>query len=547
MYGTLKIQYGDGRRESINIQSLPFRIGRHRMNHLVIREPSISRFHMAIIEENGQIVLKDLSSKSGTWVNGIRIQEHVLKDGDLIEFWPGLPIQIYYASTQAGADTTKTLRVVEDSFRALRWLTRHIQSLQSLTVDKEICCHLIEASLELVDADCGIVFTQNVDGEWKPLAALEKNKGLLKDPEGVEYSHTFVQKTIEQRKPEIGQWHATGEATTDSPTKSIISLRIFNILTIPLIARALEGDEDENEDEAQRLIGVLYLDRRRAGHPFHKNDIQVLETLAGEASRSLLFAQLYQRAAERERLKREMEWCRQVQQKLVPFEHLSTGFSYIVGLTQSAREVGGDFYAYFPVFSDKIAFYIGDVSGKGLQAALLMALCHGSLYTLSNLHIDFEGIVPTVHSLLKRYTSPSRYSTLFYGWLAKDGTLQYVNAGHPPALHIRKCEIIQTLEPHAPVIGLIESQYDVHTLTLQPWDMIVLFSDGVYERNLQNEMWGLEKWFSWLENKLHIWKPQSGRDLYFMLKPEIEKWIEEETILDDVTLLFLEYSGQRND
>ena len=202
--------------------------------------------------------------------------------------------------------------------------------------------------------------------------------------------------------------------------------------------------------------------------------------------------------AQRERLNRELEIAREVQEHLFP-QRLppAPGLDYC-GQCRPAREVGGDYYDFLELPGGRLGIAIGDVSGKGVGAALMMASLEASLRALAPVVQDPADLMGRVNSLVCQASAPNRYATLFYAeYDPAMRRLTYVNAGHNPPLVLRNgggaCQVLR-LETGGPVIGLLPQAYQCGVFSLEAGDLIVLFTDGVSESmNARDEEWGEER------------------------------------------------------
>jgi phosphoserine phosphatase RsbU/P len=219
-------------------------------------------------------------------------------------------------------------------------------------------------------------------------------------------------------------------------------------------------------------------------------------TLAQEVAR--LTTAMGREMAQRERLNRELEIAREVQEHLFP-QHLPAmpGLDYC-GRCRPAREVGGDYYDFLELPEGRLGIAIGDVSGKGVGAALMMASLEASLRVLASVVDDPADLMDRVNSLVRQASSASRYATLFYAqYDASTRRLSYVNAGHNPPVVLRKRNggwQIFRLETGGPVIGLVSHRYQRDVFSHEPGDLLVLFTDGISESmNGRYEEWGEDR------------------------------------------------------
>jgi sigma-B regulation protein RsbU (phosphoserine phosphatase) len=216
-------------------------------------------------------------------------------------------------------------------------------------------------------------------------------------------------------------------------------------------------------------------------------------TLALEVAR--LTTAIGRETAQRERLNRELEIAREVQEHLFPQRLPSVpGLDYC-GHCRPAREVGGDYYDFLPLPESRLGIAIGDVSGKGIGAALMMAALEASLRALASVTADLAKLMTRINSLVYEASAASRYATLFYAeYDPRTHQLSYVNAGHNPPVVLRnskeQCQVFR-LETGGTVIGLLPETYQQGSFLLEPGDVIVLFTDGVSESmNARDEEWG---------------------------------------------------------
>jgi sigma-B regulation protein RsbU (phosphoserine phosphatase) len=227
-----------------------------------------------------------------------------------------------------------------------------------------------------------------------------------------------------------------------------------------------------------------------------KTDSAAQTALAQEVAR--LTTAIGREMAQRERLNRELEIAREVQEHLFP-QRLPTvvGLDYC-GQCWPAREVGGDYYDFLGLPDGRLGIAIGDVSGKGVGAALMMASLEASLRALASVIDDPAELMDRVNTLVYQASTANRYATLFYAqYDPANRLLSYVNAGHNPPMVLRNCSgscQVLRLETGGPVIGLLPHRYQGGVFAHEAGDLVVLFTDGVSESmNVRYEEWGEER------------------------------------------------------
>jgi serine phosphatase RsbU (regulator of sigma subunit) len=199
---------------------------------------------------------------------------------------------------------------------------------------------------------------------------------------------------------------------------------------------------------------------------------------------------------EQERLRRELELSRQIQTEMLPRAPLRLGAAEIKGLSIPAREVGGDFFNYFALPDGRLAMLVGDVSGKGVSAALLMANVQATLRARLQLETDLARLADGLDREVDQNTPHSVYVTMFLGILdVERSTLRYVNAGHNPQFLIRERGGIDPLSSTGMPIALYAGQgYQEATVEVTAGDLLFFYTDGLVEtENERGEMFGAER------------------------------------------------------
>jgi serine phosphatase RsbU (regulator of sigma subunit) len=245
----------------------------------------------------------------------------------------------------------------------------------------------------------------------------------------------------------------------------------------------------------------------------------------------------HQRAAvEQERIRRELELGRQIQHDMLPHGPLRLGLTEIRGVSVPATEVGGDFFNYFQTSSGKIALLVGDVSGKGVGAALLMANIQASLRTRLALGQDLASLARELDTDIGGSTPGPIYATLFVGLLDPvSRILQYVNAGHNPQFVVRAAGGLERMESTGLPIGLLAGHdYGERRMTLAAGDVLFFYTDGCVEAdNAQGDMFGHER----LEALLAQRPSGSGDDLLARIEHAILDFRSGREPFDDATMM----------
>jgi serine phosphatase RsbU (regulator of sigma subunit) len=201
-------------------------------------------------------------------------------------------------------------------------------------------------------------------------------------------------------------------------------------------------------------------------------------------------------ALERERLKRELELSRQIQTEMLPRAALHLGCAEIRGISIPAREVGGDFFNYFELPEGRLGLLVGDVSGKGVSAALLMANVQATLRARLPLQPDLAALADALDRELDASTPGGVFVTLFIGILEHDGRqLRYVNAGHNPQYVRHGDGSIEAMASTGLPLGLFSGHgYHEAAAPVAPGDLLFFYTDGLVEtENTDAQMFGSER------------------------------------------------------
>ena len=253
-----------------------------------------------------------------------------------------------------------------------------------------------------------------------------------------------------------------------------------------------------------KLLGFISLGPKRSDEPYSRTDLRLLKSVAAQTGLALENADpisaIADEVAQRERLNREVEIAREVQERFFP-QTLPpiAGIAY-AGACRSALGVGGDYYDFLALPAGKLGIAVGDVSGKGIAAALMMASLQASLRSEATRASDnLAAMMGNVNRLVYEASSSNRYATFFYGqYDPVSRQLTYVNAGHNPPMLFHSCNgecHVSRLEACGTVVGLLEdASYHQASLAIVPGDILIAFTDGISEAmNAAEDEWGEER------------------------------------------------------
>lgn len=293
-----------------------------------------------------------------------------------------------------------------------------------------------------------------------------------------------------------------------------------------------------------RLLGLISLGPKRSEAPYSREDLQLLGALASQTAMALENAELTenvkQEAAARERLNRELEIAREVQQRLFPQKLPVIDGLDFAGYCRPALEVGGDYYDFIRLADNCLGIAIGDVSGKGIAAALMMASLQACLrgQTL-NAPARLAQMIANINSLIYEASSANRYATFFYAQYDPTSRhLHYVNAGHnSPVLYRYQTETheFMRLDAGGTVIGLFPSvPFNEAEVELQGGDILVAFTDGISEAmDINDGEYGEDRLLDTLRNC----EPCSAEETVKRLLKNVDAFTAGAPQHDDMTLV----------
>ena len=339
------------------------------------------------------------------------------------------------------------------------------------------------------------------------------------------------------------------------------------------------------------LVGVMVLGPKRSEAPYSRSDLTLLRSVAVQTGLAIenshLFSKLAAEAALRERATREMEIAREVQQRMFPQIFPSIHGVEIAGNCRPALGIGGDYYDFIALgradnnaaqTSSRLGIAIGDVSGKGISAALLMASLRASLRGQTLTGFDLAHLVRNVNLQLYDSSDSNRYATFFFAqYDPVTRQLTYVNAGHNAPVILRpaavaasqhvspdlgqsshqhetgkpaagdatvaietaanvSCEIFR-LEEGGPAVGLLpEASYQQCVLTMQPGDVLIGYTDGITEAmNRKDEEWGEDRMIAKAISCVHL----SAKQMLESLLDAADAFASGAPQHDDMTLVLM--------
>lgn len=496
---TLTIVKGFNQGARFPLKSERISLGRNENSDIVIRGDAVSRNHARIHVQDGQFFIEDLGSRNATYLNDQKIAAEtrvLLRDKDEIRICdnvflfhdrpekPPLPRDMQKGGPDAEDEEIST-STVEATFthggsskffletqpaEKLAFLLDIIAELtQSFDFDI-ILPRIVESLFQVFkQADrCFVIFLE--EGTQRLIPRITRTR--RNNDDSPRYSRSVVRQCIE-----IGQAVLSEDTTADvrfNLSQSIADYRIRSVMCAPLKSRT--GD---------RVFGVLQLDTQDRSKRFCEEDLKLLLAVAGQASIALDNARLHQNMLSRAHLERDLVLAHQVQLSFLPKAPPQVPGYEFYAHYESAQEVGGDYYDFVPLPERRIAAMIGDVAGKGVPAALLMAKISSDARFALLTEATPADVVNKLNDFMQEAAKLDRFVTL--GAAVVDPAQHQVtfsSAGHlPPLIYRHKHDHFENGFGNnfgGPPLGVMPLfPYDACTVSLDAGDTVLLFSDGV--------------------------------------------------------------------
>ncbi len=456
-------------------------IGRASDCSIPIKDRYLSRKHAEIIAVGASWVLKDLGSANGTYLNGSRVErDEALKPGDRIRLGD---TEIVFEATERNTD--RFIAVAESKASATIAIPVHeitdrpeavdIARLQTLTLlareliedrpMEELFGFITERVMEHLHPSRAAIALLAPDG--KSFTKVEVRRQDKNDSSELTISHTLLSDIVEEKKA-----LAYMDVSIDdklSRAQSIIMQGIHSILCAPLMI-------------GNAVVGVLYVDYLFTQRSITEDDVRLVAQIGRFAAIKLETTRLREDAIQKRIMDEELKTASNIQRRLLPAAPSGMGGYTFVGKNQPSRVVSGDYYDFAVRPDGKVYFVIGDVSGKGVTAGLMMAGLQVAFRIFSKSDPDPATLVTQLNLALKENLPQSKFVTLFLGRLdTNTGVIEYVNAGHTPPLWLHRKGATELTESDLLLGVVTRAEFVNRKLQLDPGDSLILFTDGVSE------------------------------------------------------------------
>ena len=561
----LIVRFPDRPPDHFPLGRLRITLGRSARNDLCVPDPFASRVHAEVRREGDEYFLQDLGSANGTLYNGSTVQgsvaltaggriqigetEIVFDDGTYNSSMGATMITDNSSSipeaTIALASGDRTTSGLLEALEGARTKPEEIVATRAgkhgdllALISKVGITLLASASLnetldqivslvfEAVPADRCLLMMREDSGQELRVAVAR-----LRDRIG-EVGEIRVSRNVLDEVVMRGKSVLTSDAQHDPRFASgtVVLQGIRSVLAVPL-------------GVADKVFGIIYADSPIAEGRFTEDHLKLLTTLASVAAIRVENARLLEAQLQQERLERELQLAMEIQQRFQPTAPPTVLGYELQGISFPCYEIGGDYYDFIEREDGRLVIALGDVSGKGTAAALLMSSLHAAVHAQAGSHETLVETISAVNRYLADNIPPNRFVTLFYAELdPASGSLSFLNAGHNPPLIVHAAGTVEQLASGGLPLGIKrDAEYREGRTQLQLGDVLVIYSDGVTEAaSPSGEEFGPTRLYEVVSRNIDA----SAAGLRDRIESALTKFSQGTQAADDITLVIVKRQSE---
>lgn len=562
----LIVKYPDRAPDRFPLGRLRITLGRSARNDLCIPDPFASRVHAEVRREGEEYYLQDLGSANGTLYNGGAVEgtvpltaggriqigetEIVFDDGTYRSSMGATMItdnsstslpEATIALASGDRTTSGLLEAIEgartkpeDSVVArvaregdlLALISKVGITLLSSSTLEQTLEQIVSLVFEAVPADrCLLMMRDEANEELRVAVA------RLRDRVG-EVGEIRVSRNVMDEVVIRGKSVLTSDAQHDPRFASgtVVLQGIRSVLAVPL-------------GVSEKVFGIIYADSPIAEGRFTEDHLKVLTTLASVAAIRVENARLVEARFQQERLERELQLAMEIQQRFQPTAPPVVPGYELQGISFPCYEIGGDYYDFIQREDGRLVIALGDVSGKGTAAALLMSSLHAAIHAQTGSHDTLVKTISAVNRYLANNIPPNRFVTLFYAELdPESGALSFLNAGHNPPLIVHAAGTVEQLASGGLPLGIkADADYREGRTTMQMGDVLCIYSDGVTEAASPNgEEFGPTRLYDVVSRNVDA----SAAGIRDRIESALTKFSQGTQAADDITLVIVKRQAE---
>ena len=465
-------------------------IGRTDDCGFVVDDSAASRQHAEIRKREDAFFLKDLGSTNGTLVNGLRMIEGQLRPGDCIKIGdtelhfevedapePDTGMATFLGTILDASGEAAAVRPKESTSQAFFEAVYTVTNAIASNYDPcDLVDRILETTVKAIHAQRGAVFFAGRGDDLLAACPVCGSVHVIRDERlersdigAIRISETVARRVLNGGESVLFQ-DSDGDAELND-AQSIVSLNLRSIICVPL--RAKSG-----------ILGILYIDTDRVSDAYTEDDMLLSAAVGNSAGLAIENANMHQELLEKQRIEQEIEFAWTIQESFLVKQWPEGEPRFeVYGETRPAKVVGGDFYDFVRPDEDHVGILVGDVSGKGVPAALSMAQLLAQ-FRLQAQSIDSPAaVLAALNADLAQRSQRGMFCTLSYLCLdLRTGGVVCANAGHHPAVHLRAFEIGCLGEATGPPAGILPvAPWEDTEGRLEPGETLLLYTDGVVE------------------------------------------------------------------
>jgi serine phosphatase RsbU (regulator of sigma subunit) len=562
----LIVKYPDRAPDRFPLGRLRITLGRSARNDLCIPDPFASRVHAEVRREGEEYFLQDLGSANGTLYNGGTVEgtvpltaggriqigetEIVFDDGTYHSSMGATMItdnsstslpEATIALASGDRTTSGLLEAIEDARKKpdqsvvarvaregdlLALISKVGITLLSSSTLEQTLEQIVSLVFEAVPADRCLLMMRDEHSEELKVAVAR-----LRDRVG-EVGEIRVSRNVMDEVVIKGKSVLTSDAQHDPRFASgtVVLQGIRSVLAVPL-------------GVAEKVFGIIYADSPIAEGRFTEDHLKVLTTLASVAAIRVENARLVEARLQQERLERELQLAMEIQQRFQPTAPPTVPGYELQGISFPCYEIGGDYYDFIQREDGRLVIALGDVSGKGTAAALLMSSLHAAIHAQTGSHDTLVETISAVNRYLAENIPPNRFVTLFYAELDPgSGALSFLNAGHNPPLIVHAAGTVEQLASGGLPLGIkADADYREGRTHLQLGDVLVIYSDGVTEAASPNgEEFGPTRLYEVVSRNVDA----SAAGIRDRIESALTKFSQGTQAADDITLVIVKRQAE---
>jgi serine phosphatase RsbU (regulator of sigma subunit) len=515
-------------------------IGRQPDAAVYLESLAVSRSHAQIVDDKNEYFVEDVGSSNGTFVNGQAVSGRIaLTDRDTLQIGPYL--MVLRPDPALGRNSDPAIRVqvnalpsnhtlfTQNPAHKLQVVMEIAQQLARTLEVKPLLSKLLDQLLRLFpQADRAMALLGEGDAIDVHMRQRDKPNELAA---AAPYSRTLVQRALTEGIGLLSQ-DVEGDQRI-SKTATLVALKLSSLICVPLICQ--DG----------RRLGVVQLDCTTSGHAFTEDDLELLTAVALQVAVVLDNAALHTERLQEERFRQELALARDIQQGFLPTNFASLGGDRfeLFARVYPARQVSGDLYDFLSLPDGRLAFFLGDVSGKGMPAALFMIAVRTLGRHLASAAASPAQTLRKLNEALAKDNPSAMFVTLLHGlYDPRTGEVVLASGGHPPPLRRNADGTVTEVSVHngrllgypGEDLGLSDSR-----VALAHGETLILYTDGFTEaRSPKESVFGVERLRKVFGGKRTALTLETCAE---QVRDEVEAFTDSADLQDDLTLLMLRH------